>query len=1057
MKSYLKKIGSLLALGLVAVGASATTILQDNFDSYAIGALPTNNITTSPWLGISGSPLTGIQVVSDPTSVSANALQVSQSLTLDIQARFSTNSLPGITSIADVTTTNVYIPNSQTNLTYGFSPSNSVNALYASMKLYVTTIPNVASGSQTYFTHFTGDANNFRAKVFLITNGAAPGSFRIAVQNGGNAITNVIPTDFNPSTAYTLVSRYVLRTGSSTVWVNPANEVSGTSLTAQDSSTAVNINAYGFRQNTGEGIIDVDNLIIGTSFADVVPGSVNPPTVVIQPQDNITVFVGQTVSFTNLATGDATISYQWYYNTNTPLANNLGSISGTTTPILTLTNLALIQSGTYSCVSSNAAGTNVTRYANLLVNNVPVPPTITNQPAGGTYTLGDTVTLTVGAYGLPVPAYQWKFVTNGVTNLITGATSPTYSFTATNVNQSGSYFVTLTNTVGISNSVLAAVQVNLPTLMNISTLRSMVDPGTYAPTNIAALVSAQGIVTTWTNMSTGGASFFMQDSTAGINVFWAGAAAASNVPPAGALVRVVAPLSSFNNLLELNPNSTNMLHSVTVISTGNPLPTPQPLVFDPNVLNNLAAMKTLEGSYFVASNVTLTAGANFISGNNEAITNNVYGKKTNTMFGLTFTNDQGQTATLFVNAYVGIAGQAKPSGPVTIFGVLGNYKNLFEFTPSRFEDIVSYDHSTNVLSNARKGDLAANTYTELVLRPGETLTTRVSIADAAGGTITLTPVLSGLSANSSWTKITNGLTATGLFTFTPTQADAGVNYTMQLNVVSTAGTAYTKTFTVYVPTASEQSMAISEFLANPATNSSAAHFNPLKRATDTIGISTNDQYVEIANMSGSDLGPYNWTLDNGIVSKPIFDSNGGDGSGYPVSAANSLVVYGGNAAEAHGLATPAAKSTGLLLPTTGSGLLVLRNMSGLIIDRVVYSAGDLSTNGSLARFPTINSAFVPQNYVSTNRVTPGAQYDGGAWSAATSVPQGVTPVSVGVTNNQVFLKFTANTTKASTLWRADNVTDSFTVVNGGQFASPAATFTETNLPSKRFYFITTQQ
>ncbi|MEI8288192.1 MAG: immunoglobulin domain-containing protein [Verrucomicrobiota bacterium] len=1057
MKSYLKKISGLLALGLFAVGANASTILQDNFESYAQGALPTNNlnITISPWTAITPGATPNIQVIADPTGGSANALQVSQNLTMDMQARFSTNVFAGITSVADVTTTNAY--GTTTNLTYGFSPSNSVNALYASMKLYVPTIPNVASSSQTYFTHFSSDASGFRARIFLITNGAAPGNFRIAIQNAGTAITNVLATDLSPNTAYTLVSRYVLRSASSTVWVNPTSEVSGTSATAFDSQSPATINAYAFRQNTGEGVIDVDNLIVGTSFADVVPGSVNPPAVVIQPQDNLTVFAGQKVSFTNLATGDATISYQWYYNTNTLLANDLVSVSGATTPILTLTNLAVIQSGTYSCVSSNAAGTNVTRYATLLVNNVPVPPTITNQPAGGTYALGDTVTLTVGAYGLPVPAYQWKFVTNGVTNIITGATSPTYSFSATNVNQSGSYFATLTNTVGTSNTVLAAVQVNLPALVNISTLRSMVDPGTYAPTNTSALVSAQGIVTTWTNMSTGGASFFMQDSTAGINVFWAGAAAASNVPPAGALVRVVAPLSSFNNLLEMNPNSTNFLHSVTVISTGNPLPAPQPLVFDPNVLNNLAAMKRLEGTYFVASNVTLTAGATFVSNSNEAITNNVYGEKSSAMYGMTYTNGQGQTATLFVNSYVGIAGQAKPSGPVTIFGVLGNYKNLFEFTPSRYADIVSYDHTINVLSNARKGDLATNTYTELVLRPGETLSTRVSIADAVGGTITLTPVLTGLSANSSWTKITNGLTATGLFTFTPTQADAGVNYTVQLNVSSTSGTAYAKTFTVYVPTASEQLMAITEFMANPTTNSGAAYFNPLQRPTDTIGISTNDQYVEIANMSGSDLGPYGWTLDNGNVSKPTFDSNGGDGSGYPVPAANSLVIYGGNDSEAPGLATPKAKSTSLLLTTSGSGVLILRNGSGLIIDRVVYSAGDLSTNGSLVRFPTINSAFVPQNYVSTNHVTPGAQYNGGSWAAATSVPQGVSPVSVSVTNNQVFLKFTANTAKAATLWRADNVAGPFTVVNGGQFASPAAIFSETNLPSSRFYFITTQQ
>jgi len=262
----------------------------------------------------------------------------------------------------------------------------------------------------------------------------------------------------------------------------------------------------------------------------------------------------------------------------------------------------------------------------------------------------------------------------------------------------------------------------------------------------------------------------------------------------------------------------------------------------------------------------------------------------------------------------------------------------------------------------------------------------------------------------------------------------------------------------------EQKMAITEFLANPTTNTSAPHFNPLKRATDTIGIVTNDQYIEVANLSGNDLAA-GWTLDYGNTSKLLFDSFA-VGAGVSLPSANSIVVYSGGS-ETPGLTTPNYDSTltgGLGLRTgSSSGLLILRNGnnggggSGNIIDRVAYSGSDESTNGSLSRFPTINSAFVAQNYVSTNPVTPGAQYDGGSWAAPTSVPQGVTPVKVTVTNNQVFLNFTAVVTKASTLWRADNVTDPFTVVNGGQFSSPSATFTETNLPARRFYYITTQQ
>jgi hypothetical protein len=265
---------------------------------------------------------------------------------------------------------------------------------------------------------------------------------------------------------------------------------------------------------------------------------------------------------------------------------------------------------------------------------------------------------------------------------------------------------------------------------------------------------------------------------------------------------------------------------------------------------------------------------------------------------------------------------------------------------------------------------------------------------------------------------------------------------VSLAITSTAGTAFTNTFSVYVPTLAEQQMAISEFLANPTTNTAAPYFNPLQRATDTIGISTNDQYIEIANQSGSDMGPGGFKIDTGNAAKPVFDANAGAGA--TLSALNSLVVYGGNSTEAPGLATPVAISSGLFLPKTGSGLLVLRNINGNIIDRVVYAAADLSTNGSLSRFPTINSAFVPQAYISTNFTTAGLQYDGGSWASATKVPTGVTGVVITYVNGQAILNFTANTTQASTLWDASDVTGPYSVIFGKTFPTGTGTFTNVN-------------
>ena len=452
---------------------------------------------------------------------------------------------------------------------------------------------------------------------------------------------------------------------------------------------------------------------------------------------------------------------------------------------------------------------------------------------------------------------------------------------------------------------------------------------------------------------------------------------------------------------------------------------------------------------------------NFVANANDIITNNAQkvGSVTNSVLTVNFTNQAGQQYSLFINAQSGLPGQAKYTGPVTIYGILGYFTTAgFQFTPSRFADIISYAFVTNVMANARKGDLVTNNYTENVVRPGETITTSVSIGDAAGGSVTLTPT-GTLPTGAAWSGITSGTTAKAVFTYTGNAADAGTNYPIQLNVTSTAGTAYTATYNVYVPSVQEQKVFITEFLATPTTNPAASFYNPLARASTVNGISTNDQYIELVNLSDTDLNGGTgtlFTLDKGNAASPVFSSF--DGIGALLASSNSLVVYGGNGSPAvtPGLATPVFVSRGLFLPTTGNGVLVLRNSTGNIIDRVAYSASNLSTNGSLARFPTVNSAFVPQTYISTNTATAGLQYDGGLWSGGTKVPTGATGFVISYTNGQAVLTFTASTVDASTLWNASDVGGPYSVSFGRKFPTSSGSFTNVNSATKQFYFISTQ-
>jgi hypothetical protein len=920
---------------------------------------------------------------------------------------------------------------------YDFAISPAGNVAYVADDSSLATVGGIAKWT------FNGST---WTKKFTLTNGMTAGCRGLAVDfSGPNPVLYAATAD----------------TASKLIKITDTSAFTDTSDTADQATVLATAGAnYAFR---------------GVALAPT-----TSPVIVWQPSDVNNVLVGSTINLSVTATGGQPLAYRWYHpNLNSPLSDGSsgygGTISGSSTATLQLTSVATAQSGSYQVIITNLtgpAGSITSRVAQVGIVAAPVPPTIDANisPIGSTNFVGDSVAFSVTAHGVPTVAYQWKWIpdtNNTVTNIIVGGNSPTLPLVNLTTNQSGKYFVTITNSSAYytTNSAQAVLKINPTPVLTIAQFRSMVD-GNFAPTNTTAIFTIQGTVTTWADMTgVANTEFYMQDSSGGIAVYWAGASATANLPPAGAIVRVTGPLSSFGGLLEIAPVFANPLHSVTVISTGNPLPAAQPLPFDPNItgapaVTKNATMNAMEGMYFVASNVMLNwSTPNFVSGANDSITNNVTHVRTfsDSFMTVNFTNGAGQTVIMFINAYTDIPNKAKYTGPVTIYGILGYYSTAgFEFTPSRFADIISYEHVTNVLSNARKGDLATNNYTELVVRPGETLTTYASIGDAAGGTVTLTPT-GTLPTGASWSGITSGSTATAVFQYTGNSADAGNNFTIQLHVTSTAGTSYTESFTVYVPTPTEQKIAITEFLANPTTNTSAPNFNPLHRSTDTLGISTNDQYVEIANQSSTSV-PLFGVIDAGNSSAPLEDFSV---NGPTLPATGAIVVYGGNFTETPNLPVynEPASSGRLSLPTSGTGLIVLRNNDYHIIDRVVYNASSLSTNGSLSRFPTINSAFVPQAYISTNFTTAGRQYDGRPWNVPSQIPAGVSPITVSAANQQVILGFTAKTSQASTLWSAGDVTGPFQVIFGQQFQTTSGAFSITNPPSgpaQQFYYITTQ-
>ncbi len=910
--------------------------------------------------------------------------------------------------------------------------------LYAGFTLTFNELP---SGAGAYFAHFRDTGTGFRGRLFALTNDATPGAFRLAISSATTTLAP-IPQDLALGTPFRVVMKLDVPTAVATLWLNPAAETDP-SIVSTDTGSKVDISTFAFRQASGIGALSVDDLLVATEFAEVLgtpPATL--PTITQQPQ-NQTVLEGASASFSVSAYGSSPLSYQWRKDGN--------DLAGATSPTYLIPATTPGDAGSYDVVITNPLGSTASNPATLTVETVATPPAITAPPSPTTQTVnpGATVTYTVTATGTPPLAFQW-FHNN---NEITGQTSSTLTLPNVTPANAGTYRVTVSNSAGTATSADVTLNVELPPPATIASLRATLDPINLTPTDTTTLFTVEGTVTTHVNLTGPSANvlFYFQDATAGIAVFWSGGTNAF-LPKAGDRVRVTAPLTHFNGLLELAPSFSNPSHSVTLLASNQPLPTPLPLDF--NYQLDPATMELYEGSYVVVSNVLvdLSTGPTFISGRTNGLS-----------------DELGQTFAMFADARTDIGGQAKPATPVTILGVLGQFDNsnprdsAYQIIPTRFADILSASKAptvrfTNVLQLIRKGDLPTNSYPELVLQPGETLTLHAHITDPEGRTINLSAPTAGLPASAQWTlSAPTGTELTATFTYQASQNEAGQLLTPTL-VAANAVATYEATWKVYVPTPEEQKVTITEFLANPSSTPTAPHFNPLQRSLPTpLPSDYSDEYVEIVNLSPTDLDLAGWTIsDSAALRHKFYES-------FILAAQSSMIAYGG---PLNGLepsldipTRPASESPFFGFNDTGGDAILLRNANGHLICRVVYTDATLSSSSTVTRFPDANGVFLPQHWVSNLPATPGRQFHGAPWSDP--APQLVSQHPITVSADEagvVTLTWTATPGLFYTVWQTDRLDAPFTPrFYGLTFPDTNGRFQDTSSPNhtQRFYWIST--
>jgi uncharacterized repeat protein (TIGR03803 family) len=175
---------------------------------------------------------------------------------------------------------------------------------------------------------------------------------------------------------------------------------------------------------------------------------------IVTPPAAVTIEAGATNSFSAGVNALYAPNYQWQFN-GTNLSDG-GEIAGSATTNLILAGVTLADSGTYTILASNVAGTAKASGALTVV-----PALINKQPAGATIVAGATNSFAVGVLSLYPPSFQWQFDGTNLTDggAISGSATSNLTVSGAATSNSGTYSVVISNAVGAVQSTGATLVV----------------------------------------------------------------------------------------------------------------------------------------------------------------------------------------------------------------------------------------------------------------------------------------------------------------------------------------------------------------------------------------------------------------------------------------------------------------------------------------------------------------------------------------------------------------------------------------------------------------------
>jgi hypothetical protein len=587
----------------------------------------------------------------------------------------------------------------------------------------------------------------------------------ITGQPGNQTVTAGSTAAFSVTATATPASTYVWQyLGGGAIWKPLA---AGTGINTANLTTLATTAAYDGLQFR----VVVSNGIGTPATSNVATLRVNsPPAITGQPQ-GATVAAGTPVSFTVTATGNGTLSYQWYDGA-TPVGTNSASLA--------ISSPAGSDAGTYSVTVTNTLQSTTTQTSSSpAVLAVDVAPSIGGQPANENVNSGSPASFSVTATNTHGTAgtlsYQWYKGASQLANggNISGATSATLSLASAGASDAGSYSVVVANTVSAINTTTASgtaiLAVNVAPSIGTQPLGQTVVGGS-SPTFTVSATNSAGTAGTLSYQWFKGASLL---SDAG-NISGAATAALTLTGVAASDAGSYSVVVTNTVALAGTTSTTNSTSSGTATLAVNIAPaiTAQPSAAltvlwgaSPSLSVGATGTGTLSYQWYKGSSPLSNGGdVSGVTTSTLAFTSvrdrdaaTYYVVVTDTL-GSTTTTTQSNDAVLAVNNLPSITGQPQnqtvPQGGTATFSV----------TAGRSDGAVSYQWYHGLTLLADGGDYAGSATATLTVYPA-------SVADGGSYTVTVTDTLNAVTN----TATSNAATLTivvGQWTPAGSQAEA---------------------------------------------------------------------------------------------------------------------------------------------------------------------------------------------------------------------------------------------------------------------------------------------